>query len=102
MTVSSGAFASAQAAIETAEEELQALNRRAPERKKQTARIIRLLPKPAETLQEPVRAGNAGLRDPRSILEGRNVLSGMFGAKVPLHPGTAKSASDHFWSPAWV
>lgn len=61
----------AQAAIDKAEEELQALRRRAPQREeKQTARIIRLLPQAADTLRERVRAGNAGLRDPRSIIQG--------------------------------
>jgi hypothetical protein len=31
-----------------------------------------------------MRGGNLGLRDPRSIAEGRNTLFAMFGGKVPL------------------
>ncbi len=80
----------AQAAIEKAEEELRALERVQPARdEKQTARIIRMLPRAARILRERIGAGNLGFRDPRSIVPGRNVLFGMFG-KVPLRPAKLK------------
>jgi hypothetical protein len=41
-------------------------------------------------------AGNVGLRDPRSIVQGRNVLFSMFGGKVPLRPGTLKPGERPF------
>ncbi len=78
----------AHAAIEKAEEELTALERVQPAREeKQTARILRMLPRAAEVLRGRIAAGNLGFRDPRSIIQGRNVLFGMFGGKVPLRPG---------------
>ena len=40
----------------------------------------------AEALRERVALPNLGLRDPRSILQGRNALFGMFGGKLPLRP----------------
>jgi hypothetical protein len=49
-------------------------------------------------MRERVRAGNVGFRNARSIIQGRNVLFGMFGGKVLR--GKRSKASDHFWSPA--
>jgi hypothetical protein len=49
-----------------------------------------MLPRAADVLSERIAAGNLGLRDPRSIVQGRNVLFGMFGGKVPLRPGQTK------------
>jgi len=90
-------LAVAQAAIDKAEEELQELAQKALQREeKQTARITRLLPRAADTLRERVRAGNGGLRDPRSIVQGRNILCGMLGGKVPLRPGAVKPGERPF------
>jgi hypothetical protein len=50
----------------------------------------------SEVLRERIAAGNLGLRDPRSIVQGRNVLFGMFGGKVPLRPSHAKSGERPF------
>ena len=67
----------AQAAIAQAEEELRALQRASPAREgKQTARILRMLPRAAEALRARLQAGNMGLRDPRSIIQGRNASDG--------------------------
>lgn len=57
---------------------------------KNTARIIRMLPRAAHVLRERIRGGNLGLRDPRSIVQGRNTLFAMFGGKVPLRPAQLK------------
>jgi len=81
----------AQAAIEKAEEERRALERVEPEREeKQTARIIRMLPRAADVLPECIGKRNLGLRDPRSIVQGRNVLFAAFGGRVPLRPAKTK------------
>ena len=81
----------AQAAIEKAEEEVRAIERVEPEREeRQTARIIRMLPNAARVLRERIRGGNLGLRDPRSIVQGRNTLFAMFGGKVPLRPAQVR------------
>ena len=81
----------AQAAIEKAEEEARAIERMEPGREeKQTARVIRMLPHAAKILRERIGRGNLGLRDPRSIVQGRNTLYGMFGGKVPLHRAQVK------------
>jgi hypothetical protein len=45
-----------------------------------------MLPRAAEVLRPRIRGGNLGLRDPRSIVQGRNTLFAMFGGKVPLRP----------------
>lgn len=75
----------AHAAIEKAEQELHALERATPKKEEQeTVRVIRMLPRAAELLRERIGAGNLGLRDPRSIVQGRNVLFNAFGGKVPL------------------
>jgi hypothetical protein len=75
----------AQAAIEKAEEEVRVIERMEPRKEeKQTARVIRMLPHAANVLRERIGRGNLGLRDPRSIVTGRNTLFGMFGGKVPL------------------
>jgi ATPase subunit of ABC transporter with duplicated ATPase domains len=87
----------AQAAIEKAEEEVRAIERMEPEREeKQTARIIRMLPHAAKVLRERIRRGNLGLRDPRSIVQGRNTLFGMFGGKVPLRPAVVKAGEKPY------
>ena len=81
----------AQAAIKKAEEELRTLERIQPAKEENhLARIIRMLPRAADALRERIGRGNLGLRDPRSIMQGRNVLFSMFGGKVPLRPGTSK------------
>jgi hypothetical protein len=81
----------AQAAISHAEEEARAIERVEPEREeRQTARIIRMLPNAARVLRERIRGGNLGLRDPRSIVQGRNTLFAMFGGKVPLRPAQVR------------
>lgn len=58
---------------------------------KQTARIIRMLPRAADVLRERIGADNLGLRDPRSIIQGRNRLFGMFNGKVPMIPAKTKT-----------
>jgi hypothetical protein len=49
-----------------------------------------MLPRAAELLRERIQAGNGGLRDPHSIILGRNALLGFFGGKVPLRPADTK------------
>jgi site-specific DNA recombinase len=75
----------AQAAITHAEEELRALNQAAPAREeKQTAKILRMLPRAAEAMRARLKRGNLGLKDPRSIIQGRNTLLGLFNGRVAL------------------
>jgi hypothetical protein len=77
----------AQAAIEKAEEEIRATERLEPAKEERdAARVIRMLPRAAEVLRQRIRGGNLGLRDPRSIAQGRNTLYAMFGGKVQLRP----------------
>jgi hypothetical protein len=57
---------------------------------KQTARVIRMLPRAADALRERIAGGNVGLRDPRSIIQGRNALFNLFGGKVLLRPADTK------------
>jgi hypothetical protein len=77
----------AQAAIEKAEEEIRAIERLQPAREERDAsRVIRMLPKAAELLRQRIRGENLGLRDPRSIVQGRDTLYAMFGGKVQLRP----------------
>lgn len=60
--------AAAQAAITTLELEREQLSRLAPDdREKQTARILRMLPRSAELPRQRVTGGNLGLRDPNPI-----------------------------------
>jgi site-specific DNA recombinase len=81
----------AQSAIETAEGEIRGIERMQPAKEeKDTARIIRMLPRAAAVLRERISGGNLGLRDPRSIVQGRNTLFAMFGGKVPLRPAQVK------------
>lgn len=55
----------AQAAIAHAEEELRTLNQAAPAREeKQTAKILRMLPRTAEATRARLKTGNLGLKDP--------------------------------------
>jgi len=49
-----------------------------------------MLPHAAKVLRERIGRGNLGLRDPRSIVQGRNALFGMFGGKVPLRAAIVK------------
>jgi len=49
-----------------------------------------MLPQAARVLRERIGRGNLGLRDPRSIVQGRNTLFGMFGGKVPLRAARLK------------
>src|SRR5262249_55472235 len=44
----------------------------------------------ADVLRQRIGRGNLGLRDPRSIIQGRNTLFGMFGGKVPLRRALVK------------
>jgi len=68
----------AQAAIETAEREIRGIERMQPAKEeKDTARVIRMLPRAAQVLRERIGGGNLGLRDPRSIVQGRNTLRAM-------------------------
>jgi hypothetical protein len=63
----------AHAAFEMAEQELAALEKVHPGREEKiTALVLRMLPRAAEVLRERVAAGNLGLRDPRSIIQGRS------------------------------
>jgi site-specific DNA recombinase len=81
----SQAVGQAAIAIAKAEEELHSFERLQPAKDEQeTARIIRMLPRAAEVLRKRIQGGSLGLRDPRSIVQGRNTLFGMFGGKVPL------------------
>jgi hypothetical protein len=93
MKVGTLSQAVARAAIEKAEEELGALEPVQPAKEeKHLARIIRMLPRATDVLRERIGAGNVGLRDPSSIVQGRNLLFSMLGGKVPLRPGTPKPA----------
>jgi hypothetical protein len=77
----------AQVAIEKAEEEIRAIERFQPARdERDAALVISRLPKAAELLRQRIRRENLGLRDPRSIVQGRNTLYAMFGGKVQLRP----------------
>ena len=76
----------AQVAINQAEGELSTLQAPPKVDERETARVVRMLPRVAEALRERVALPNLGLEDPRSILQGRNALFGMFGGKVPLRP----------------
>jgi hypothetical protein len=81
----------AQAAVAHAEEELRTLNEAAPAREeKQTAKILRMLPRTAEAMRARLRTGNLGLKDPRSIVQGRNTLFGLFNGRVPMRPAVLK------------
>jgi len=87
----------AQAAIEKAEEQVRAIERVQPAREeKETARVIRMLPRAAEVLRNRIRGGNLGLRDPLSIIPARNALFGMFGGKVPLRPAVTRAGEKPY------
>ena len=80
------------AAIDKAEEELRTLQRTHPiQAERDTARIIRMLPRAASSLRERLGAGNLGLRNPRSVMQARALLFEMFGGKVPLRPGNTNA-----------
>ena len=49
-----------------------------------------MLPNAARVLRDRIGRGNLGLRDPRSIVQGRTALFGMFGGKVPLRAALVK------------
>ncbi len=81
----------AQAAVEKAEEEIRSFEGVQPAKEERdTARITRMLPRAAELLCERIRGGNLALRDPRSIVQGRNMLLAMCGGKVLLRPAEVK------------
>lgn len=81
----------AQAAIEHAQEELRAIERVQPAKEERDlTRIIRMLPRAADALRDRVGAGNLGLRNPRSIVDGRNILFASFGGRVQMRPGVPK------------
>jgi site-specific DNA recombinase len=87
----------AEATIAKAEEEVQAFERVQPARdERDTARVIRMLPRAADVLRERIRGGNLGLRDPRSIIPARNTLFAMFGGKVPLRPAVVKPGTKPY------
>ena len=91
MKVGTLSHAVAQAAIAHAEEELRTLNQAAPAREeKQTAKILRMLPRAAEAMRARLQTGNLGLKDPRSIIQGRNTLFGLFNGRVPMRPAALK------------
>jgi hypothetical protein len=48
---------------------------------------------PTEVLRNRIRGGNLGLRDPRSIGQGRSTIFAMFGGKVPLRPAVTKDGA---------
>lgn len=53
-------------------------------------------PRAADAMRERLAARNLGLRDPRSIVQGRNLLFGMFGGKMPLRPAETKAGERPF------
>jgi hypothetical protein len=57
-----------------------------------------MLSRAAQLLRERIRGGNLGLRDPRSIVQGRNTLFAMFGGKVPLRPAPVKPGEKPYLS----
>jgi hypothetical protein len=58
----------AQAAIEKAEEEITAIEQQQPvKEERDTARVIRMLPRAASTLRQRISGGNLALRDPRTV-----------------------------------
>jgi hypothetical protein len=74
-----------------AEEELRSVNRAAPAlEEKQTAKILRMLPRTAEAMRARLKTQNLGLKDPRSTIQGRNTLSGLFHGRVPMRPAALK------------
>jgi hypothetical protein len=76
---------------------LRTLERAIPHREEKDAtKIVRMLPHVADQLCERVRGGNLGLRDLHSIIEGRNVLFGIFGGKVTLRPAPVQGGKRPF------
>jgi hypothetical protein len=55
-----------------------------------------MLPRAADLLRQRIGAGNLGLRDPRSIVQGRNALFSMFGGKVPLRCAPVKAGEKPY------
>lgn len=89
--------AAAQAAITTLEREREELARSAPDdREKETARILRMLPRSAELLRQRITGGNLGLRGPNSILQARKALFDMFGGRVTLRRAQTEGTDDPF------
>jgi DNA invertase Pin-like site-specific DNA recombinase len=79
------------AAIAKAEEEVAALEQVQPAAdEKNGARVIRMLPQAARVLRQRISRGNLGFRDPRSIVQARNVLFSMFGGRVAVRPAQVK------------
>jgi hypothetical protein len=58
-----------------------------------------MLPRAAQLLRSRIAGGNLGLRDPRSIVQGRNTLFAMFGGKVPLRQAQVRPSGDGANSP---
>jgi hypothetical protein len=84
----------AQAAIVQAEEELRALQQASPAREeKETARILRMLPRAAETLRARLPAGNMGLRDPRSLIARVGINRGVLLQATASAAGSCESGS---------
>ena len=87
----------ASVAIEKAQADLAAIEQAQPDQtEKQVDRVIRMLPRAAEELRERMTGGALGLRDPRSIVQARNTVFGMFGGKVPLRPANTKIGERPF------
>jgi hypothetical protein len=61
-----------------------------------TVRILRMLLRAAEVMRQRIAGGSQGLRDPRSIVQGRNVQFGAFGGKVLMRPGGPKPVERPF------
>jgi hypothetical protein len=55
-----------------------------------------MLPNAAKALRERIGRGNLGLRDPRSIVQGRNALFSMFGGKVPLRAAQVEAGEKPY------
>jgi hypothetical protein len=55
-----------------------------------------MLPRAAEALRHRIGGGNLGLRDPRSIAQGRNTLFAMFGGKVQLRPAHVENGEKPY------
>ncbi len=87
----------AQAAIEHAEAELRALQQPDTAREeKESARVIRLLPRVAEQLRQRLGEGNLGLRSQAAILQGRTILFNLFGGKVPMRQAAIKPGEQPY------
>ena len=58
--------------------------------------MLRMLPKAAEALRARIKRGNLGFRDPRAIVQARNVLFSTFGGRVPVRPAELKRGEQPY------